>query len=87
MRFEHAHNLPTPQRVTLERGTYFFCRCGKSHNPPYCDGRHARTGSEPLRFVLDGKTELSLCTCGLCKTPPRCDGSHRHRDETAEAEA
>jgi CDGSH-type Zn-finger protein len=78
MRFEHAARNPKPERVTLERGTYFFCRCGKTMNPPHCDGRHARTGITPLRFLTDGETEMALCTCGLTEKPPHCDGSHKH---------
>ncbi len=76
MRFENAGDHPKPERVTLERGTYFFCRCGKTRNPPYCDGRHARTGMTPLRFLTDGEAEILLCTCGLTGNPPYCDGSH-----------
>ncbi len=31
-----------PVRVELEPGTYWGCRCGRSHSQPFFDGTHAR---------------------------------------------
>jgi CDGSH-type Zn-finger protein len=76
MRFENAVELDKPATVTLEAGTYYWCQCGKTNTPPYCDGSHAGSGIEPLEFTADGKTSMSLCMCGLTKDPPNCDGSH-----------
>lgn len=76
MRYENAAELDKPAMVTLEEGTYYWCRCGKTHTPPYCDGSHEGSGITPLEFTADGKTEVALCMCGLTGTPPCCDGSH-----------
>jgi CDGSH-type Zn-finger protein len=76
MRFEHAESLEKPARGVLPAGTYYWCRCGKTKTPPYCDGSHVGTGTEPLAFESDGVTPISVCTCGLTSDPPHCDGSH-----------
>lgn len=76
MRFDNAADLSKPATVTLEEGTYFWCQCGRTKTPPYCDGSHEGTGIAPLEFTADGKTEMTICMCGLTKDPPWCDGSH-----------
>lgn len=76
MRFDHAADLQKPSLVTLEEGTYNFCRCGKTTTPPYCDGSHQGSEITPLEFTSDGKTPMALCMCGLTGNAPRCDGSH-----------
>lgn len=76
MRFEHSAELDKPAMVRLEPGTYFFCRCGATQTPPYCDGSHEGSDVRPLEFASDGSREIALCMCGLTATPPYCDGSH-----------
>lgn len=76
MRFEHAESLEKPARSVLPAGTYYWCRCGKTKTPPYCDGSHVGTGQSPLAFESDGITPIAVCTCGLTSDPPHCDGSH-----------
>ena len=76
MRFVHAEGLEKPAVGVLPAGTYYWCRCGRTNTPPYCDGSHAGTEFTPLEFEADGVTEVSICTCGLTGTPPYCDGSH-----------
>lgn len=30
-----------------------------------------------IRYVLSGRTKISLCRCGQSKTKPFCDSSHK----------
>ena len=68
----------TPAVLELEPGTYYWCRCGKSQDQPYCDGSHEGTSFEPIEIVLEKKKRVALCQCKHTKTPPYCDGSHKH---------
>jgi len=77
VRFENADDVKVPLSMRLEKGTYHWCRCGKTENPPFCDGAHAGTGIEPLEFEVDVSSTKVLCSCGLTKNPPHCDGAHR----------
>ena len=76
MRFEHAEGLEKPAVGVLPAGTYYWCRCGRTNTPPYCDGSHEGTEYTPLAFESDGVAQIAVCTCGLTKNPPYCDGSH-----------
>jgi CDGSH-type Zn-finger protein len=77
MRFVNAADLDKPAMVTLEAGTHYWCKCGATQTPPFCDGSHEGSGITPLKFEADGKTPMAMCMCGLSKKPPHCDGSHR----------
>jgi CDGSH-type Zn-finger protein len=77
MRFDHAGDMAHPLVTRLEPGTYYFCMCGKSRTPPFCDGSHMGSEHSPLAFVVDEMRDVALCSCGLTRTPPFCDGSHR----------
>ncbi|MCX8032510.1 MAG: CDGSH iron-sulfur domain-containing protein [Thermoleophilia bacterium] len=76
MRFDNADPAYMPLTKRLDKGTYYWCRCGKTTTPPFCSGAHVGSGIEPLAFEVDIASTKVLCNCGLTKNPPYCDGSH-----------
>jgi CDGSH-type Zn-finger protein len=66
-----------PYQVELVAGKpYFWCTCGRSQKQPFCDGSHAGTGNDPMRFVPDASGVFNLCGCKATDDKPFCDGSH-----------
>jgi len=67
----------TPYAISVESGkTYYWCACGKSKGQPFCDGSHAGTGFNPVKYdAVESKT-VYFCGCKQTKNPPLCDGSH-----------
>lgn len=66
-----------PAVLSLEPGTYYWCRCGRSKNQPFCDGAHKGTEFTPMEFTTTEKKTVALCQCKHTKNPPFCDGSHK----------
>jgi glutamate synthase domain-containing protein 2/CDGSH-type Zn-finger protein len=67
----------SPIKVELEAGKdYYWCKCGKSANQPFCDGSHAGTGITPLKFTAEKTESAALCQCKASANAPFCDGSH-----------
>ena len=69
----------SPWVGTIPAGTHRLCACGESSNKPYCDGSHARTGSDktPALFKAEQDSKVAVCQCGRSGNAPRCDGSHQ----------
>ncbi|HHX8454018.1 glutamate synthase-related protein [Vibrio diabolicus] len=67
-----------PIKVNLTEGQeYYFCRCGRSKNQPYCDGSHSGTGLKPMSFTAEKDEEAYLCQCKHTSNAPFCDGTHK----------
>lgn len=66
-----------PHVVEIAEGdTQYICQCGKTSNPPFCDGSHQGSGKEPLAYTANKDESLYVCGCGKTSNTPFCDGSH-----------
>lgn len=67
----------SPMPVDVEAGkNYFWCACGQSKNQPFCDGSHAGTDFQPLKWTADETKRVFFCCCKHTAGQPLCDGSH-----------
>lgn len=72
---EIAQKGPFAVEVEEDR-IYFWCRCGRSRNQPFCDGSHTGTGFTPVRYKAGKSATVYFCGCKHSGKAPMCDGTH-----------
>lgn len=69
----------SPYEVKIEAGdTAYFCQCGHTKKPPYCDGSHLNhPPAQPFEFDATEDASVWVCGCGRSGNKPWCDGTHK----------
>lgn len=68
---------PTPFVIEVEAGRdYWWCACGRSATQPFCDGSHAGSGFEPVKYTAVEDGRVWFCGCKVTGRAPLCDGTH-----------
>ena len=67
-----------PYPVAVEESkSYYWCACGRSAKQPFCDGAHAGTGINPVKYEAPAAKTVYFCGCKVTRNAPLCDGSHK----------
>lgn len=68
----------TPFAMAVEEGkSYYWCACGRSAKQPFCDGAHAGTGINPVKYPASASKTIYFCGCKATANQPLCDGAHK----------
>ena len=60
-----------PYKIDAQAGqTLYFCSCGQTNNPPYCDGSHEGSGKAPRSVKIEKDGPVWACGCGKSKNLP-----------------
>jgi CDGSH-type Zn-finger protein len=73
---EIGGRAPIPVEATAGE-TYWWCACGRSKSQPFCDGSHAITDFEPVKYTAEKTGKVFFCTCKRSSKKPLCDGTHK----------
>lgn len=66
-----------PFEVEVKAGeSKAFCMCGRTANPPYCDGSHVGTDLLPHVEKFNMDQTIYICGCRRSAIAPYCDGTH-----------
>ncbi|MFZ8934287.1 MAG: CDGSH iron-sulfur domain-containing protein [Bacteriovoracaceae bacterium] len=66
-----------PYSLNVKAGErLIICQCGKTADPPYCDGSHKGSEQRPCFLNFEQDKVVNICGCLESKSMPYCDGSH-----------
>jgi CDGSH-type Zn-finger protein len=68
----------SPFTIEVEAGkSYWWCSCGKSATPPFCDGSHKGSDFSPVEYKADKAEAAYFCGCKHSANGVMCDGTHK----------